>query len=395
MVAALYLHIPFCKKICPFCSFAVRPDHPQKHASYFELIQKEFDLVCQTCTLDFSDLGSIYFGGGTPSRLLLTELEEWVVWLNRSVRTAQQAEWSIEINPEDMSPDYATGLVGLGFNRVSLGVQSFSEEGLNRIGRQHTPDKSRQAIYQLQEAGITNLNLDLIFGYPGQTLDHLEADLAELVQWDPPHISAYCLTIEKRTPIFRKPDWQKWQDDHEERIVSMYHLIVNFLSGRGYRQYEISNFAKKGYQSRQNLCNWNGKNYLGLGMGAHSLIFPFRWGNQRRWVDYKKALLADHLPREFDELLDRFQIRDELLMMSLRQKKGLNLVGFESNHAPDLMSVWGGKLEQLIAAGLADVSQGRLRLTTAGMLLADELTSDLAVLLDDTYPPSRKDVGRA
>ncbi|MBU2648843.1 radical SAM family heme chaperone HemW [bacterium] len=378
MIHALYLHIPFCHKICPFCSFAVCRDNPAKHAAYFELVKKEFDLLPP---LDLSRIESIYFGGGTPSRLPLKTLTDWVEWLRKTVGVGVQTQWSIEANPEDLSPDYANGLARLGFKRISLGVQSFQGQGLESLRRQHTPEDSRQAVANIHQAGIQDLNLDLMFGYPDQGIEDLEADLAAFKECHPTHISAYCLNIEQRTPLFRQPQWQQWQDANEALIAEMYQRIVTFLARQGYRQYEISNFALDGYQSLQNLVNWGGQDYLGLGMGAHSLVSSQRWGNHRRWVDYRKALQSDHLPRQYQETLDLTQKRDERLMLTLRQTKGLDLSEFESCFDVNVSAVWGSKLDQLKTAGLVKLDQQRMQLTLPGMLLADEITAVLAAML--------------
>lgn len=382
MIPALYIHIPFCQKICPFCSFAVRGDDQKMHTPYFEMVKEEFALLSQTTSLNFSGIKSIYFGGGTPSRLPLIALDQWVAWLNEKIGCISRIQRSIEINPEDMSFSYGSGLVDLGFNRVSLGVQSFRGQGLKQLKRQHTPQDSRQAISNILQTGIEDFNLDLMFGYPGQRLEHLQADLTEFVQWNPTHISAYCLNIEERTPLFKKPQWQQWQDENEVLITDMYREVVLFLEEHGYRQYEVSNFAKKGFHSKQNLYNWCGKEYLGLGMGAHSLVSSQRWGNHKRWVDYKRSLSAGRLPQKYHESLDLENKRDEVLILNLRQKKGLNLSAFESAYAPGSFTVWKDELEKLQSVGLAKIVNHRLQLTTSGMLLADEITTGLASRLD-------------
>ncbi|NQU65680.1 MAG: radical SAM family heme chaperone HemW [SAR324 cluster bacterium] len=381
-IHALYIHIPFCQKICPFCSFAVCRNDLQKHSPYFEMVKKEFDYLTHLMPLDFSGIQSVYFGGGTPSQLSLRSIGAWVAWLTEKVDASRQTQWSIEINPEDLSSEYGVGLVRLGFKRFSLGVQTFWGQGLERLKRQHTAEDSRQAITNVLRTGIEDFNLDLMFGYPDQSFKNLQSDLMEFVQWEPTHISAYCLSIEKKTPLYRKPQWQKWQDDNEKKIAAMYGQIVSFLGDYGYQQYEISNFAKKGYQSRQNLCNWSGENYLGLGMGAHSLIFPTRWGNHKRWVDYKNSLQAEHLPQQYHETLDFFERRDEALILSLRQNKGVDLSAFESEFGLDLSMYWGEELEKMKASGLVKITDHRLQLTVSGMLVADEITAVLASLLD-------------
>lgn len=383
MIPALYIHIPFCASICPFCSFAVRPDRLENHTPYFQHVRHEFGEMQHDLGPELTKVRSVYFGGGTPSRLLLDELREWVDWLHRVAGFESQAQWSIEANPEDMSPAYAEGLAELGFNRVSIGVQSFQEAGLRKLKRQHTPEKARRAVGVTLDSGFFDFNLDLMFGYPGQNKEMLLEDLAEMVSWTPSHISVYCLNIEEKTPLHRRGNWQQWQNDHEELISAMYHRIVEYLQENGYQQYEVSNFARKGYQSRQNLLNWNGRDYLGLGMGAHSLVNGWRWGNYRRWVDYRNSLAACRVPRHYHEQLSRIQLRDEQLMLGLRMNKGINLSGFQAAFDLDLEKCWKIRLEELRQAGMAIMDRGRLKLSVKGMLLADSITAELASLLEE------------
>lgn len=339
-------------------------------------------MLNQTCHPDLSRVCSVYFGGGTPSRLSLAELQYWIDWLNETIDFSARTQWSIEVNPEDLSAPYASGLLRLGFNRISIGVQSFRDDGLQTLGRQHTAQMAREAIRNAQKAGFTDINLDLMFGYPRQDLKGVQVDLAEMVRWNPTHVSVYCLNIEDKTPLARKMAWQKWQNDQEVVISDMYGWIVDYLADNGYRQYEVSNFSLKGQQSRQNLFNWNGREYLGLGMGAHSFIKKRRWGNHRRWVDYKADLQVDRLPQQFQETLTAIQEQDEKLMLSLRQNKGLNLAAFEKALNPALAGPWKKRIAELQESGLAIADRGRLRLTGSGMLLADAITTDLSALLD-------------
>jgi len=387
MIRALYVHVPFCAHICPFCSFAVRPDHVRNHTPYFQHLKREFSLLQAEQDLNLAGVRSVYFGGGTPSRLSLDELRAWVEWLTEIAGCSPGTCRSIEANPEDLGREYAGGLLELGFNRVSIGVQSFQENCLEILQRRHTPQMARQAVTALLEVGISDVNLDLMFGYPGQSLELLLRDLAELVDWAPAHVSVYCLTIEERTALSRKPAWRRWQDENEDLLVDMYHLIVEFLAGNGYRQYEVSNFSRKGRQSRHNLLNWGSRDYLGLGMGAHSLVGGARWGNHRRWADYRKALADGSLPRQYHDKLNRTQLRDEQLLLGLRMNKGLNLTGFQSAFDLKLADCWAERLRELAGAGMLVVERGRLRLTVKGMLLADTITAELAALLEKPEKP--------
>lgn len=382
MIRALYLHIPFCRKICPFCAFSVRPDHPEKHGPYFEMVKQEFDLLKRRIHPDLSRVTSVYFGGGTPSRLTLNELSQWEQWLAQSLGIPKEIQWSIEVNPEDLTAEYADGLRDLGFNRISLGVQSFWNDGLQRLKRQHTATDAREAMGHLKKNGFTDINLDLMFAYPEQGLGQLQADLDEFISWNPSHMSAYCLNIEPKTAVYRQPHWRRWQDENEARIAAMYSLIVENLGANGLRQYEVSNFARKGFASRQNLIYWNGRCYLGLGMGAHSLLDSSRWGNCRRWADYRRLLADQRLPRQSAETLDETRRRDEMLMLSLRQSKGLNLSAFEKRAGAVPWINWRSKLKTLIDNGLVKTDGGRLRLTLEGMMLADTITAELSAALE-------------
>ncbi|MCP4754030.1 MAG: radical SAM family heme chaperone HemW [Proteobacteria bacterium] len=380
-IPAVYIHVPFCQKVCPFCSFAVVRDDRRKHARYFDLLAEELALFKKEKGIVLSGVRSVYFGGGSPSRLSGSELERLVAWLHRQIAAAADTQWSIEINPEDVSLEYARILKGLGFSRASLGVQSFSRSGLRKLGRTHTPEQSRMAIGVLREAGFKDLNLDLMFAYPGQSHESLVADLEEFVQLNPTHLSVYCLNIEEKTAIYRKSDWKRWQSDNEDLIARMYKTVVRFLEANGFRQYEISNFAKKGYRSRQNLLNWSGRNYLGIGMGAHSLLVPNRWGNFKRWVDYNRALESGRLPHEYCEVLDETAQRDEELMIGLRLSKGLNLSEFSAKYGIRLSALWREKLGILRKNHLARIEKDNLILTVEGMLLADEIAASLAALI--------------
>ena len=379
--SALYIHIPFCNKICPFCSFAVIRDNTDKHAIYTEMIRKEYNLVNQEIVFDLYDIQSIYFGGGTPSRLSRELLSSLVGWIKTLVPSSLEIQWAIEVNPEDISQPHAYEMRKLGFSRVSVGVQSFQTEALYQLGRNHHPQQSRNAIKYLRQAGFEDINLDLMIAYPGQTLDSLKKDLEEFVSWDPTHISIYLLTIEEKTNFARKPHIRKWQAENELLISQMYETVIHFLAEQGINQYEISNFAKPGYQSTQNLIYWKGKNYLGLGLGSHSLIRPRRWGNHRRWVDYRQCLENDTSPVQETEKLGAEEEKNEKLMLQLRLTEGLDLKAFSLEFQLDLDKFWKNKLDEYIRSNLAIIENDRLKLTVSGMLLADEITASLAAEL--------------
>lgn len=359
-IYSLYIHLPFCREICPFCGFAVLKDHRPERGFYLDLLEQEWQGLLETFNPEFSALRSIYLGGGTPSRLSLSELERLCSWL-----PARPEQMSIEANPEDISPAYARGLADLGFNRVSLGTQSFSDRHLGLLGRQHRRQDILQALAALKQAGLKNFNVDLIFGYPGQSEADLAEDLKALIDTGCTHLSAYALSIEPKTPWARKTEYAQWTRDQEEQIAAAYRRVVETCTQAGLAQYEVSNFARPGFESLQNRSNWDRENYLGLGMGAHSLVGQRRLANWRRLKEYKAALLGQGPRWDLDEALSPAQVREEQWMLGLRRPEGIEVYPSEESPA----------LEQSVKQGLAKRHGARIHLTLEGLLLADELTA--------------------
>lgn len=380
-VPAIYVHIPFCGKVCPFCSFAVLKDRPARHQQYLELLKLEWLLVSKHLHFDFSCLKSIYIGGGTPSRLNLDELSRLVDWIREFSEVPGNVEWAIELNPEDIINEYAQELVSLGFQRASLGVQSFNDRHLQRLQRQHRAARSRNSLEILLKAGIENLNIDLMFGFPEQSIASLEKDLQETINWKPKHVSVYSLTIEPKTALNRNAAWKRWIGENETLIASMYQLIIEKLETAGINQYEVSNFSRSGFESQQNLVYWQRGNYLGLGTGAHSKCGTKRWGNFKRLIDYRRAIESERLPREYSETLDQTMRRDEDLMLGLRLKTGILLDDFFLKHNSSANEKWNRYIKTLEQKMLLEPSSSHLKLTTKGMLLADEISSSLAAML--------------
>jgi oxygen-independent coproporphyrinogen-3 oxidase len=356
-------------------------DNPSRHNDYLNLLKQELALVKRGRSLDFSSLQSVYLGGGTPSRLTFGNISSLVKWIRKFTNHQNGIEWSIEANPEDVTEDFANELMKIGIQRVSLGVQSFNDDQLLQLKRQHNGNQSRKSIKALINAGIKNLNIDLMFGYPGQSLDDLKSDLKEAIDWKPKHISVYSLTIEPKTAINRMPSWRNWIDKNEALVATMYQLIVEQLEDADLVQYEVSNFCRKGYESRQNLVYWQSENYLGLGTGAHSHCSPFRWGNHKRLVDYKRQIDHGKPPRESYEQLTPAMKRDEDLMLGMRLKAGIHLDSFFQKHNIVPNHHWFSYIESLKNNALVDDCSNQLRFTTKGMLLADEISASLAATL--------------
>lgn len=377
-IPALYVHIPFCRSVCPFCSFAVMKDNPDRHHPYLQWLTTEQKLVLDEYPLKFSKIDSVYLGGGTPSLLGIFELETLVEYLNTNFNFPKEFEFTIEVNPDDITESYVSSLVELGFNRVSIGIQSFNDDHLISLKRQHNSLQGHRALNLLKKAGLTNINLDLMFGYPGQTLNSLEEDARTALQYDLQHISIYSLTLEPKTRFYRNPQIKKWIEENEDLISNMYFRVIDLLAEKGFHQYEVSNFCLPGFESKQNLAYWERRNYLGLGVGAHSHCFPYRWSNVRRLKEYKAGLIQQNSVIENSEFIDSTKKRDESLMLGLRTIHGIDIKRFSEEHQIVLGGQWVKNVSLLKEKGFLTDSETQIQLTPKGMLIADEISVMLA-----------------
>ena len=377
-ISALYVHIPFCHRICPFCSFAVRKNRPSVHREYLEAVLLETRRRVQGITIN--DLESLYIGGGTPSVLSSTEIIFLMQGIRQSWPHSRDCQISIECNPEDVKSDYLGTLLNSGVNRLSIGVQSFQQEFLQSLGRHHTIEHLRQNLIALKDVGWTNFNVDLMFGLPNQTLEQFQFDVKKVLEWDPAHLSFYALELAEQTPFGKSESIQKSWQDSQEITTDMYLWATEYLVNNGWEHYEVSNFAKPNYQGRMNQMVWNGSGYLGVGVGAHSYDGKSRWGNLRPLHRYLELLEENCWPTAFTETLTQTEKANEFLMLQLRQTKGLSLKKWEDDFAPknwmdnhfDVLRAWQKE-------GLLDWIDDRIVLTKKGLLVADALTAELSL----------------
>ena len=377
-ISALYVHIPFCHRICPFCSFAVRKNRPSVHREYLEAVLLETRRRVEGITI--SDLESLYIGGGTPSVLSSTEIIFLMQGIRQSWPHSRDCQISIECNPEDVQSNYLGTLLNSGVNRLSIGVQSFQQEFLKNLGRNHTIEHLRQNLIALKDVGWTNFNVDLMFGLPNQTLEQFQFDVKKALEWDPTHLSFYALELAEQTPFGKSERIQKSWQDSQEITTDMYLWATEYLVNNGWEHYEVSNFAKPNYQGRMNQMVWNGSGYLGVGVGAHSYDGKSRWGNLRPLHRYLELLEENCWPTAFTETLTQTEKANEFLMLQLRQTKGLSLKKWEDDFAPknwmdnhfDVLRAWQKE-------GLLDWMDDRIVLTKKGLLVADALTAELSL----------------
>ncbi|MCH8886881.1 MAG: coproporphyrinogen III oxidase family protein [SAR324 cluster bacterium] len=410
LIEALYIHVPFCRTICPFCAFAVHGDQARLHRPYLEALEREAalragefsHLLAPRQKPGQKSLQSVYIGGGTPSALSLPEVERLLGIVRKHFTLAPDTEISFELNPEDARPDHLRGLVSLGVTRFSLGLQSLDDATLRALGRNNDANLGREAWEAIHALGVDsgggsggnfrgnfsdnfggnfggNFNVDLMFGAPGIEPAPFRRDVEWVADRGTPHISLYGLEIEPGTLFARDPSVREWAEDKRDAQAETYLWAVETLTARGYHHYEVSNFSRPGSEGRQNLIVWDGGAYLGLGPGAFSTVAGVRWRNARHLRAWMRRLENGEDPKDFEETPSRSQRADETLMLSLRRDSGLDIGAWEETHGLE----WGPKRERLAgrlaAEGKATLRDGRLILTSTGLLLADEITAALAV----------------
>jgi oxygen-independent coproporphyrinogen-3 oxidase len=358
----LYIHIPFCLQICPYCSFYKDIAGPGKADPLVDAVIREAALFGHGCAPR-----TVFIGGGTPTALSVSQLERLFKGLQRHLDLSSVDEFTMEMNPATVTARKADLLRGCGINRVSMGVQSWDPQLLKLLGRVHDADQVRRSFSVLRAAGFDNLNLDLIYGIPGQTLEQWEDSIRQTAELQPEHISAYCLTYEEDTEFFERMARGEFREDAESD-AGFFERGVEMLSAAGYAQYEISNYARLGRECRHNLAYWQGADYLGLGPSAWSTIAERRWQNVPDTAAYVRAMQAGVRPIRDEEILPAATREAEKIAFGLRMNAGI-----EPAHLATRRDLVAGLREE----GLLEDHGPRVRLTARGRLLADEIAAEL------------------
>jgi oxygen-independent coproporphyrinogen-3 oxidase len=357
----LYLHIPFCLQICPYCSFYKDLAGPGKADPLVEAVVREAGLFGADCAPE-----TVFIGGGTPTALSVIQLDRLLVGLSRHLDLTRVAEFTIEMNPATVTARKAELLRSHGVNRVSMGVQSWDPDLLKVLGRVHDADQVRRSFAILRAAGYDTLNLDLIYGVPGQTLAQWEDGLRQTIALQPEHVSAYCLTYEEDTEYFERVQRGEFRENTDQD-AAFFERGAELLSNAGYAQYEISNYAKPGRACRHNLAYWEGADYLGLGPSAWSTVGDRRWQNLPDTAAYVRAVQAGVRPLSNEEILSAATRESEKTAFGLRMNAGIDPARLAANH--DLVT-------SLRTEGLLEDHGPRVRLTPRGRLLADEIAAE-------------------
>ena len=374
-MAGIYVHIPFCASRCSYCDFFSTLRLTEVGENYVSAVLAEVRLRCNE--LRDEPVKTLYFGGGTPSQLPLNLLSRLVTGISEVVDLSHLEEFTIEANPDDVTPGWCAALQSLGVNRVSMGVQSFDDKILHDIGRRHTALQVDEAVANLRKYGIDNISIDLIYGLPGQTLMTWSDTVIKAISLEPRHISAYGLTYEEGTRLWLQRERGEVLEVSEPECLEMYRILVDCLRKAGYEHYEISNFALPGYRSRHNSAYWNDTPYLGLGAAAHSYDGQVRRLNPPDLNGYIKALLTGETVFE-EEHLTRWERYDERVMLGLRTSAGVNAGRLKATFGEEAWLHFVTEAQpHLKACNLRLVDDDRYILTDKGIMLSDAIIRDL------------------
>lgn len=374
-MAGIYIHIPFCKSRCIYCGFY--------STTLLDLRKKYINAVCREMELRKNYIrepfSTIYLGGGTPSLLDEAELTKLFLYINNVYDVDRNAEITMECNPDDITPKFTNMLSRLPINRVSMGAQTFADSRLRLLHRRHNSDEVKHAVKLLREAGIKNISIDLMFGFPDESLSQWKEDISAALALNVEHISAYSLMYEEDTPLWKMLDTGKVKEIDEELSLTMFKELVCQLTDAGYEHYEISNFARLGYRSRHNSSYWHQVPYIGLGAAAHSFDLNSRQWNVADLKLYIEEINNGIIPMEREEL-DNDTTFNDIITTALRTSDGIDLKAMETRlgkrYRNTLISAAGKHIEQ----GLLEIRHDRLRLTSEGIFISDMVMSDLMIV---------------
>jgi len=359
-----YVHIPFCTQICYYCDFSKVFIKNQPVDSYLDHLLQEFH------SYDIQKLRTLYIGGGTPTALSASQLEVLLEGLTKNLDLSVLEELTIEANPGDLDADKIAVLKQSPVNRVSLGVQTFDDKMLKKIGRSHLEKDIYENIDRLKLAGFDNISIDLIYALPGQTMDQVRDNVAKAIALDIPHMSLYSLILENHTVFMNRMRRGKLPLPKEELEAEMFEYIIAELEKAGFEHYEISNFSKTGFESRHNLMYWDNAEYYGIGAGASGYVDGVRYKNHGPIRHYLKAVEEGSARINEEHLSQREQMEEEMFL-GLRKKSGVSMARFEEKFERSFQELYGEIVKGLIQQGLIQLDGDSVRMTKRGLFLGD------------------------
>ncbi len=371
-LAGIYIHVPFCRSRCSYCDFATGIYERSLVEHYLGALMRE--IRSWTEVSNPGPVDTIYFGGGTPSLLYPSQINQIIETVQARFDLSEDAEVTLELNPGKLTVEILRQFRGLGINRVSFGAQTFDDRELSRLGRSHSVNDIRQTFRYLRDAGFQNINLDLIAGLPGQTLDGWKRNLNEALTLGPEHLSFYLLEVHEGTPLAEHIRRGVQPVPDEDIAAEMYKMMLDQASVAGYRHYEISNLCLPGFESRHNTKYWTGVPYYGFGCSAHSYDGHFRrWSNERQVSRYTSLVASGQSPVAENETLSVDEVRAEALFLGLRLMAGLDLLTYQKLFGADPLEDHAQELSYFREAGLIELDGDLLKLTRSGALLSNEV----------------------
>ena len=359
-----YVHIPFCTQICYYCDFSKVFIKNQPVDSYLEHLLEEFQ------SYDIQKLRTLYIGGGTPTALSASQLEVLLKGLTKNLDLSVLEELTIEANPGDLDADKIAVLKNSAVNRVSLGVQTFDDKMLKKIGRSHLEKDIYENIDRLKLAGFDNISIDLIYALPGQTMEQVKENVAKAIGLDIPHMSLYSLILENHTVFMNRMRRGKLPLPKEELEAEMFEYIIVELERVGFEHYEISNFSKPGFESRHNLMYWDNAEYYGIGAGASGYVNGVRYKNHGPIRHYLSAVEEGNARIKEEHLSQKEQMEEEMFL-GLRKKSGVSMARFEEKFGRSFDGLYGEIVRDLVQQGLMQIDGDRVRMTKRGLFLGD------------------------
>lgn len=375
----LYIHIPFCKQKCSYCDFCSYANKESFIKRYIQCVLKEIIEVGNNNKIDFENgkddlflVKTIYIGGGTPSLIDSKYIVQIIEDIKLNFEIDEKAEITIEVNPGTVTLEKLEDYKRAGINRLSIGLQSTHEHLLKEIGRIHTYLDFLDTFRFAREAGFENINVDLMIGIPNQTLEEVKDSIEEIVSMEPEHISVYSLILEENTPLFKKVE-EGLELPNEDLERKMYWAVKQTLEQNNYIHYEISNFAKKGYESKHNLDCWNQKEYIGFGVAAHSYTNGIRYSNIENLEQYIKNYEEDKTEENlvFHEKQDMEAMQKEYMLLGLRKIDGVSIQEFKIKFVANPVFLYHDKLEKLVNEELVEIDGDQIKLTNKGLDLAN------------------------
>ncbi|WP_434170076.1 radical SAM family heme chaperone HemW [Streptococcus agalactiae] len=369
---SVYVHIPFCTQICYYCDFSKVFIKNQPVDAYLQALIREFR------SYDITELRTLYIGGGTPTSISAVQLDYLLTELTRDLNLNTLEEFTIEANPGDLTVDKIEVLQKSAVNRVSLGVQTFNDKHLKRIGRSHNEAQIYSTIDDLKTAGFQNISIDLIYALPGQTMDDVRSNVAKALSLNIPHLSLYSLILEHHTVFMNKMRRGKLHLPTEDLEAEMFEYIISEMERNGFEHYEISNFTKPGFESRHNLMYWDNVEYYGVGAGASGYLDGIRYRNRGPIQHYLKGV-SEGNARLSEEVLSKNEMMEEELFLGLRKKEGVSIGKFEQKFGTSFEKRYGQIVQELQSDGLLKENNGFIQMTKKGLFLGDTVAEKFIV----------------